>query len=320
VLLGILADSHDVGVYNVATRLVVLAAFVMVPINQAVGPRFAHLAQAHDVDGLRRVYAVSTGWILRLSAPAFLLLIVFPDRLLSAFGPAFVVGATVTVVLAVGKLIDAATGPCAVLLNMSGRPGYNVVANVGALALNVGLNLILIPAAGVVGAAVAWAVSLAVVNVVRLIFAYRIVGALPVDTGTKRGAVAALVAFVVAVAPIGPDVVRAVASLGVYVALVLGLGLTDDDRLTLRAVVARRSSRDSARGSGSGDTTTVGRASTRTAVVVPVTAAGTSTGSPVAQSTSRVPAPPPSNAPPTRPPFATGAAGRRESRASRRNV
>src|SRR3954452_2312836 len=124
VLLGILTKNTDVGIYNVATRLVILAVFVMTPINQAVGPRIAHLAHEGNLVELRRVYAVATGWIVRLSLPAFVVLVVYPEDLLRLFGPAFVTGATVTVVLAIGKMVDAATGPCAVLLNMSGRPKY----------------------------------------------------------------------------------------------------------------------------------------------------------------------------------------------------
>jgi O-antigen/teichoic acid export membrane protein len=239
VMLGILTRDTDVGVYNVATRLVTLAAFVMVPVNQAVGPRLAHLSHVDDRDELRRVYAVATGWIVRLSLPAFIVLIVFPRDLLALFGHAFVAGAAVTVVLAAGKFVDAATGPCAVLLNMSGRPRYNMLANLAALVLNVVLNLVLIPPFGIVGAATAWAVSLVLVNAVRVWYVRRILGTLPFDTGTRRGLVAAAGALAVVLAP-AHDVLRLAAGVAVYVGLVLALGLTADDRATLTGVLRTR--------------------------------------------------------------------------------
>jgi O-antigen/teichoic acid export membrane protein len=238
VMLGIMANNTDVGVYNVATRIVMLAVFVMTPINQAVGPRIAHVAHAGDIVELRHVYAVATGWIVRLSLPAFIVLVVFPRDLLRLFGDAFVAGAAVTIVLALGKMVDAATGPCAVLLNMSGRPKYNLIANVLALVLNIALNLVLIPAFGVVGAAIAWAVSLAVVNGIRLYFVHQLIGTLPFDTGTRRGLYAALAALAVAAAP-GGFTARVAVMLVVYVALTVGLGFTYDDRVTLRAVSRR---------------------------------------------------------------------------------
>ena len=100
-----------------------------------------------------------------MSLPAFAVCVVFPHELLAIFGHRFVVGASVTIILAGGKLIDSATGPCGLMLNMSGRPGLSLIDNVVALVLNVGLNVWLIPRHGIVGSAWAWAVSLAVVNV-----------------------------------------------------------------------------------------------------------------------------------------------------------
>src|SRR6266545_4512250 len=66
-LIGVLRSSAEVGVYNVATRLVTLATFVMPAINGAFGPRIANLHHRGDSDSLRRTYAVATSWILRLS-------------------------------------------------------------------------------------------------------------------------------------------------------------------------------------------------------------------------------------------------------------
>lgn len=250
VLLGILAKSSAVGVYNVATRLVMLAAFVMTPINQTVGPRIAHVSQLHDVAGLQRMYRVATGWIVRLSLPAFIILLAFPRELLRLFGASFAIGATVTVVFALGKLVDAATGPCSVMLNMTGRPAVNMAANLFALVLNVGLNLLLIPRYGVVGAAIAWTVSLVVVNAIRVVAVYALLGVLPFDAATCRSIVAAVGALGVAhslrgVAGLG---LAALLALALYVASV-GLDLTPDDRLTIDSFRRRRtaSTRDDTR-------------------------------------------------------------------------
>jgi len=195
ILLGIYLSSGDVGVYNVATRVVVLASFVMLPINSSFAPRIAALYQQGRTETLRRTYAVATSWIVRLSLPGFIVIWLFPRDLLSIFGPGFVTGASVTVVLAAGKLIDASTGPCALMLNMSGRPALNVIDNVAVLALNIVLNIWLIPMYGILGSAAAWAIALALVNFARVIQVRRTMGMLPFGGGLSKGLAAGGGAF-----------------------------------------------------------------------------------------------------------------------------
>ena len=191
-LLGFFDYGPDaIGVYHVATRLVTIAVFVLAPVNASFGPHLAHLYHQGRLDEVRRIYRVATGWVLRLSLPAFVALLVFPEQLLRLVGgPGLAGGAAVTVVLALGQLVNAATGPCGTLLNMSGRVSVNMADNLAALLLNVLLNLWLIPAYGILGAAVAWAVSLAAVNIARVWQVRAQVHTVPVTAGMVKGLVA----------------------------------------------------------------------------------------------------------------------------------
>lgn len=245
-LLGFFANP-DIGVYNVATRLVTVAVFVLAPLNAAFGPYLAHLHHQGRLDEVRRSYAAVTGWVIRLSLPAFAALLVFPDELLRLFGPEFVAGAAVTVILATGQLVNAATGPCGTVLNMSGRVALNMWDNLAALVLNVLLNLWLIPAYGIAGAAVAWAVSLAVVNFARVLQVRSLIQALPVSRGMVTGLLAGVAALaagfaVEALLPggVGTLVTGLVTIVAVYAGAVLALGLSSEDRMVLRALIRRR--------------------------------------------------------------------------------
>ncbi len=175
-ILGVLTDEGQVGVYNVATRLVGLAVFVLPPITAMFSPHMAHLHHVGDHAEAARAYGNATRWSLLLSMPAFVMLIVFPSELLQVFGPEFVDGALITVVLACGQLVGAAVGPAGVVLNMSGRVGLSFVDNLAVLVANVGLNFLLIPRMGIMGAAVAWSASLIVVNLVKVSQARWVVG------------------------------------------------------------------------------------------------------------------------------------------------
>jgi O-antigen/teichoic acid export membrane protein len=245
-LLGFFANP-DIGVYNVATRLVTVAVFVLAPLNAAFGPYLAHLHHQGRLDEVRRSYAAVTGWVVRLSLPAFAALLVFPGELLRLFGAAFVAGAAVTVILALGQMVNAATGPCGTVLNMSGRVALNMWDNLAALVLNVLLNLWLIPAYGIIGAAVAWAVSLAVVNAARVLQVRSLIQALPVSRGMLTGLLAGVAALgagfaVKALLPAGfGTLVAGLAAIAVvYAGAVLALGLSREDRMVLRALVRRR--------------------------------------------------------------------------------
>ena len=84
------------------------------------------------------------------------------------------------------------------MLNMSGRPLWNMVDNIAVLVLNILLNLALIPRFGIVGSAVAWAVSLGVVNLARLVQVWWTMRMLPFNAGVARGFLAGAVAFLAA--------------------------------------------------------------------------------------------------------------------------
>lgn len=193
-ILGALRSSAEVGVYTVATRIVVLATFAMPAVTQAFAPRITDLYQRGRHAELRHAYYVVTGWNLVLSLPAFALLLAFPAELLSLFGPEYSSAVTVTMVLVAGQIVHVATGPGGMMLTMSGRPGWNLADNGVTLALNIALNLVLIPPYGILGAAVAWTVSLTVGNAARLVQVWLLMRMGPFAVGQLRTVLAAAVA------------------------------------------------------------------------------------------------------------------------------
>jgi O-antigen/teichoic acid export membrane protein len=244
-LLGMFLSSEDVGLYNVATRLITMATFVMPAVNSAFAPRIADLHHRGRAESLARVYAVAAGWNVRLTVPIFAVLLAFPAELLSLFGKGFAAAAAVTVTLAIGKFIVAATGPCGLMLDMSGRPAWSMANNLAGLVLNVLLNLWWIPEYGIVGSAVAWALSLTLVNLARVLEVWRIMGMLPFDLASLKGVAAGAGATVVGLLvnrwlgrPL--DLVVGIPALGLtYLGLLLALGISAEDRLVLGLLTRR---------------------------------------------------------------------------------
>jgi O-antigen/teichoic acid export membrane protein len=129
------------------------------------------------------------------------------------------------------------------MLNMSGRPALNMVDNIVVLGLNIGLNLWFIPEFGIVGSAIAWAISLAVVNLARVAQVRITMGMVPFGSGTAKGVLAGAgalamtqLARLVVIPPRLGFELGSVVLLVSYVGLILLFGLTQDDRLLLASI------------------------------------------------------------------------------------
>ena len=167
-MLGIWGTVADVGIFGVASRTVLLMSFLLTAVNSIAAPKFAALYQQGDMEALGSTARGSAKLLILLSIPVLLLLTLFPGEVLKLFGPQFVEGATALAVLAVGSFVSIVTGLVGYLLVMSGNERLlrnNVTV---AALLNVALNLALIPSTGMLGAAIATAVSLAVLNLISV--------------------------------------------------------------------------------------------------------------------------------------------------------
>jgi O-antigen/teichoic acid export membrane protein len=176
----------------------------------------------------------------RLAAPAFIVLVVFAPELLAIFGPGYTVGVFVTVVLAIAKTSDVATGPCGVMLNQGGENLRGTLINVVAVVVAISLDLVLIPHHGIRGAAVAWGIALVLANVARVLAVRgHVVAAFPFERSVWRTVVAMLVAGGAGVLSrfLVPGEWTLLVSLptvaATYGAVMLLLGLPAEDRLVL---------------------------------------------------------------------------------------
>ncbi|MGH2770118.1 MAG: flippase [Actinomycetota bacterium] len=172
-MVGIYLDKSAAGVYGVVLRTATLVGFILIAVNQIAPPKFAALYARGDLEGLgrlaRRSSLLTTLAALPIAAP----LLLAPGKVLGLFGPQFRAGAVALAILAVGQLINAATGPVGFLLIMTGheRSARNVMV-AGALTF-VSLNAALIPTFGINGAALSFAASGAGMMLAQARVAYR---------------------------------------------------------------------------------------------------------------------------------------------------
>lgn len=176
-LVGALLSTFASGVYAAVSRLVMLGTFALEGTRLAISPHLSALMSRKEFPRVGELYQTATRWLVLASWPLYLLCAVFPGVVLGVFGPRYHVGAGALVILAVAMLVNVGTGNVTVVLLMGGRSSWNVANTVGALAVNIGLNLYLLPRIGIEGAAVAWAASIILDNVAAMVevwFLYRL--------------------------------------------------------------------------------------------------------------------------------------------------
>jgi O-antigen/teichoic acid export membrane protein len=129
---------------------------------------------------------------------------------------------------------------------MAGRNFLNMLDSIGALALNIGLNIVLIPHFGILGSAIAWTAALVAIGAIRLLQVRRyVVDRLPYNADVIKAVVAGCAALAVGLVLrqfLGGVGLLAAATLAVcatYAIVLMLFGLPADDRAVAIAMRSR---------------------------------------------------------------------------------
>ncbi|MGQ0719944.1 MAG: oligosaccharide flippase family protein [Candidatus Eiseniibacteriota bacterium] len=185
VLLAVFRPEEDVGRYNAAFRISRQANLLLPALTGSIAPWVAPLLAEGREEELRDLYRRTTQWTLAAGLPVFAVLVLFAPQFLALFGPSFVEGGALLIVLALGQLVIAVAGSAAMVLQLSGRERLELRNGAMALGLNLTMNLVLIPAHGAMGAAAATATSLSFLSVIRVVQARRVLGTVPWSGATS---------------------------------------------------------------------------------------------------------------------------------------
>jgi O-antigen/teichoic acid export membrane protein len=173
-LLALLSTGLAVGIYNVSLRLSEFVAVPLIAFNMIFSPMIAEIYAQKDIDRLKFNYQVVTKLTYTLSLLIYSVILLFPAELLSMFGGEFKNATTVLIVLCIGQLINASVGASGWMLVMTGHPKIELFNSIVFVMLTICLNLILIPRYNVLGAGIANAITLSIVNLSRVVQIYRV--------------------------------------------------------------------------------------------------------------------------------------------------
>ena len=195
VLVAIIMGPAAAAVYTAATRFLVVGQLGNMAISMAAQPRFTELFAIGDRRSANVVYQVTTAWLVLLTWPLYLLAVVYGPEVLSVFGHSYRAGAPVMVILALTMLLATACGQVDMVLITTGRSSWSLINGLLAVAVNVGLDLVLIPRYGITGAAIGWAVAIVVTNLMPMAQLASSIHLQPFGRGTVLAAALSTVAF-----------------------------------------------------------------------------------------------------------------------------
>lgn len=159
IMLGIFSDAEALGIYGAASKVARVTILFIVSIGVISAREFAaHHANKNMPELKKSIYNASRLSFL-FTTPLIIFLFVFMDPVLGLFGEEFRAAKLPLAVLLISQYFNALTGPTDQILNMTDNQSILKNINFIAIISNIGLNFILIPYYGILGAAIATGVS-----------------------------------------------------------------------------------------------------------------------------------------------------------------
>lgn len=168
ILLGHFGSASDVAAFRVIQPAAQLNQLVMSSFTLLFTPLAARLFARNDRGGINKLYWQTAVWMAILSFPVFTLTFSLANPITVAlYGGRYEASATYLALLSFAYYFNAAVGFNGLTLKVFGRLRYIVVINVLAAAVNIGINLLLIPRYGALGAAIGTSSTLVAHNLLK---------------------------------------------------------------------------------------------------------------------------------------------------------
>ena len=174
ILLGIYMTSADIGIYAAAFAIANLMLFPFTSFDFIFRPVVSEHFAVKDISGIQKLYISVTKWMFLLTFPAVIYLIFYSrDIIWLVYGESFTTGYLALIVLSMGIAVNGLMGMTGGILIAIKKTKLTLLAEVIGMVSNVGLNIILIPKFGIIGAAIGTSVSISLRRISSMAFMYK---------------------------------------------------------------------------------------------------------------------------------------------------
>ncbi len=170
IMLGIMSNDKQVGIYNIAYKIGSVGFLVIVSVSTIITPKMAELYGKGNLNQLKKLTHNSTRLVALLSIPIVFGLIFFSNYILSFWGTDAIAGGTTLIIVSIGVLFSAVSGNVDQILNMT--ENQNILRNITVFSffINLFLSYLLIPIYNIEGAAIASLITNILINVLSLYY------------------------------------------------------------------------------------------------------------------------------------------------------
>jgi O-antigen/teichoic acid export membrane protein len=242
-MLGFLTPARDLGAYFAAFQTAALLLIVLQAVNSVFPPLASELHDQDDWVTLGQIYTTITKWIFSLTLLGTIYIFVFDSVVLTIFDLSSPTAEISLVLLTVGQLVAASVGPAGFLLSMTGNERLETLNTTVVSLLNIGLNYVLILLYGIIGAAIATAISLILLNVFRVAEIWRLYDLVPFSRSLFRPLWGVAIATVIMVSLrwVGPEtfffaILSGIVGLIIFVVFIVAIGLDSDDLMLINSL------------------------------------------------------------------------------------
>jgi O-antigen/teichoic acid export membrane protein len=184
-MIGILLDKEQSGIYGIASRIAALVAYGLYVSNIILMPHISSLYTEKRYLSLEKILRKISRYNFIIAGLIFIIIYIFRYELLQLFGNNFTNGETVLIILCFAQILNVIAGSVGALMTMSGNENYLSSVMLFSVLLNIVFNSLLIPKMGIEGAALATGLSIIFWNYILLMHTNKIIGINPSIVNVK---------------------------------------------------------------------------------------------------------------------------------------
>ncbi len=242
--LGFLPNVINVGIYRIAWSLAGLETMLRLSLEQILAPFSSDLSYRKKITHLENLYKTTAKWGFTFALLITLVYTLFAKQIMNIFSPAYIAGASVLITLAFAQLFNETTGACGTILIMSGRSDLSLLNTIVLLVSSIGLDWLLIPKYGLTGAAAAGAMTIILVNLLRVIEVWITLRIHPIKWSFIKPVIAGLMSTLVVAGvrllsnstSILDTILQVIVFITAYLLFILLMKLDVEDMLVIRAL------------------------------------------------------------------------------------
>ncbi len=184
ILVNVLLGSLKTAIYGAASTVVGIFAVIYNVAGYVSLQRLTIYYEKGMLKDMFEFFRRVNKWVLLVSLPLILLLLIYPSTVIEMLFGRYGEGGTALIILSLSLLVQQLGGILGTLYTAVGRPDmWNRAAIIAAI-LNVVLNMVFIPIWGLVGAAIATGISIALRTLLAVLGIYNMWKELPLDKGS----------------------------------------------------------------------------------------------------------------------------------------